>query len=102
MGKQLTEDQRLGAAILDVLTSLSQTNLSSGTTYTVTVPRVYIHELRDAFEAIYPGALARCRELQAGPTPPKGQAVTAAQKMAAARAARGEVQRAVQATREAR
>jgi hypothetical protein len=60
-----TPDKRLGAAILDVLTSISATNLARGTTGSVNVPRVDINRLRDAFEEIYPGAIQRCRELQA-------------------------------------
>jgi hypothetical protein len=61
----VTPDKRLGAAILDVLTSISPTNLARGTTGSVNVPRVYVNELRDVFEEIYPGAIQRCRELQA-------------------------------------
>jgi hypothetical protein len=60
-------DLRLGAAILDVLTSISHNNLTHGSTGSVNVPRSDINRLRDVFEEMYPGSIQRCRELQARP-----------------------------------
>lgn len=57
-------DRRLGAAILEVLTSLSPTNLARGTTGSVNVPRAAINQLRDTFAAMYPGTIEHCQQLQ--------------------------------------
>lgn len=57
-------DKRLSVAILEILASVSHTNLTRGDTFSVTIPRAHINKLRDLFEEMYPGALDLCRKIQ--------------------------------------
>jgi len=52
-------------AALELVTSLSRDNLMNRTSGSCFVPRVRINQLRDALEAIVPGVVERCYEIQA-------------------------------------
>jgi len=49
-------------AAMDLLRSLSPSNLAKGDTFAMTIPRRIINQLRDEVEARYPGALAQLQE----------------------------------------
>lgn len=56
--------EELMIAALDVISSVSEENLASGRTATVTVPRTYIKALERAANALNPGVVARLRSIQ--------------------------------------